>query len=87
MFILNQERNKAINLDECEIKYLSVRNKSLNIMKDGDIYEETIGDYDSDDQAKAEMYRLIKCLSDGHKLFIISNPKNLVDWSDEKDKS
>ncbi len=78
MFILNQERNKAINLEENEIKYLTVRNKSLNIMKDGDIYEETIGEYDTDDQAKAEMYRLIKCLSDGHKMFIISNPKYLL---------
>lgn len=82
MFILNQERNKAINLEENEIKYLTVRNKSLNIMKDGDIYEETIGEYDTDDQAKAEMYRLIKCLSDGHKMFIISNPKYLVNFEE-----
>lgn len=80
MFILNQERNKAINLEKYEIMYLTVRNKSLNMMKDGEIYEETIGDYDTDDQAKAEMYRLIKCLSDGHELFIVSNPKDLVNF-------
>lgn len=82
MFILNQERDKALYVDEKDINYLKVRDKSLNIMRDSEVYEETIGEYDTSDQAKAEMYRLVKCLSDGYKLFIVSDPKYLTNFKE-----
>lgn len=34
MFILNQERDKALYVDEKDINYLKVRDKSLNIMRE-----------------------------------------------------
>ena len=78
MFVLNQERERAVNIDLCNVEYLKVRNKTLYVRLKGSEFEEELGNFNNDDQAKAEMYRLIKCLSDGHKMFIVSNPKYIV---------
>lgn len=81
MFILNQDRDRAIYIIEEDIKNISIRNKSIRIYLGFGINdEEWIGDFDTDDQARAELFRLIKCLTDGHKLFIVSNPKDLVNF-------